>query len=111
MSAIPASTTLTFEHGSERRFTGMTVHFVGIGGCGMSGLARLLHQRRAICSGSDSATSELTDMLSREGIPISYEQSAAEFPGQCDLVIASAAIKPDHPELLAAQERGINVIT
>lgn len=111
MSAIPANPTHALEHDPDLRFAGMMVHFVGIGGCGMSGLARLLHQCGAICSGSDSASSELTDMLSREGIPISYEQSAAEFPGRCDLVIASAAIKPDHPELLAAQERGINVIT
>ncbi|MCZ6835012.1 MAG: UDP-N-acetylmuramate--L-alanine ligase [Planctomycetota bacterium] len=106
---IPVAATSTLA--STSRFTGLSVHFVGIGGCGMSGLARMLHQSDATCTGSDSVQSELTDALRQNGIPISYEQSAAQFPGQCDMVIASAAIKPDHPELLVAQERGINIVT
>jgi UDP-N-acetylmuramate--alanine ligase len=88
-------------------FAGRAIYFIGIGGCGVSGLARLLQARGAICSGSDSATSELTDSLAASGIPVSFNQPAGLLPERCDLVIASAAIGPDHPELAAARQRGI----
>ena len=77
----------------------------------MSGLARMLHERGATCTGSDGTPSELTESLRDGGIPISYDQSAAQLPGSCDLIIASAAIQPDHPELLAALERGMSVMS
>jgi UDP-N-acetylmuramate--alanine ligase len=94
---------------------GKRVYLIGIGGCGMAGLARMLKGRGAIVSGSDLAQSETTDLLDREGIDVSFDQSRSWLPGDeeggCDLVIASAAIKPDHPQMLEAQRRGIPTLT
>ncbi|QOJ18418.1 MAG: UDP-N-acetylmuramate--L-alanine ligase [Phycisphaeraceae bacterium] len=92
-------------------FAGQHVWFIGIGGCGMSGLARLIRNAGATCAGSDSVPSELTDALSRDGIPVTADQQAGRLPEECTLVIASAAIKPDHPEMLAAGDRGIPVLS
>lgn len=90
-------------------------YLIGIGGCGMAGLARMLKARGAIVSGSDLAQSDATDLLGREGISVGFDQSVAWLPGDdeggCDLVIASAAIKPDHPQMLEAQRRGIPTLT
>ncbi len=94
-----------------REWAGRRLHFVGIGGCGLSGLAQLLHRRGAVCSGSDNVPSELTGTLEAEGIAVSHQQSATSVPDPCDVVIASAAIKPDHAELAAARRRGIEVLT
>ncbi|HWB19473.1 MAG TPA: UDP-N-acetylmuramate--L-alanine ligase, partial [Phycisphaerales bacterium] len=93
------------------KFARRAIYFIGIGGCGMSGLAKMLHQRGAICSGSDYVPSALIDDLEHRGVRVSLDQFAGNLPDQCDMVIASAAIKPDHPELLAAQNRGIPVIS
>jgi UDP-N-acetylmuramate--alanine ligase len=84
---------------------------VGIGGCGLSGLARLLRQRGAVCTGTDNVPSELTEDLNRGGIRVTYRQAGDSVPRECDLVIASAAIKPDHPELAAARQRGIDILS
>ncbi|MHC4774657.1 MAG: UDP-N-acetylmuramate--L-alanine ligase [Planctomycetota bacterium] len=88
---------------------GRRLHFVGIGGCGLSGLARLLCQRGAVCTGTDLVPSDTTEALTRGGIPVTLRQTADCVPDGCDLVIASAAIGPDHPELVAARQRGIAV--
>ena len=92
-------------------FTGKTLHFIGIGGCGMSGLARHLKKSGANCSGSDTTPSDFTDTLARESINVRFDQSTGELSDQCDFVIASAAIKPDHPELQAAESRSIPTLT
>jgi UDP-N-acetylmuramate--alanine ligase len=89
----------------------MHLYLIGIGGCGMSGLARLLAEHGAICCGSDSTPSDVTAALAARGIAVSHSQSAGELPDECDLVVASAAIKPDHPELLAAQRRGVPILS
>ncbi len=95
---------------------GKHVYMVGIGGCGMAGLARMLKARGAIVSGSDLSESETTELLEREGMKIGFDQSRQWLPGIdddgcCDLVIASAAIKPDHPQMLEAQRRGVPTLT
>jgi len=90
---------------------GHHLHFVGIGGCGLSGLARLLHQRGAVCTGTDAVPSDITEALARDGIPVTLRQTADCLPDRCDVVIASAAIKTDHPELDAARKRGIGVLS
>ena len=87
------------------------LHFVGIGGCGLSGLAQLLKRHGALCTGSDSTPSDLTRNLQADGIAVSHTQHAGSLPAVCDLVIASAAITPDHPELTAARRRGVEVLT
>lgn len=90
---------------------GKHIYMIGIGGCGMAGLARMLKARGAIISGSDLSESETTGLLENEGMHIGFDQSQQWLPGSdeggCELVIASAAIKPDHPQMLAAQSRGI----
>jgi UDP-N-acetylmuramate--alanine ligase len=86
---------------------GARVAMIGIGGSGMSGLARLLRARGAFVSGSDAAPSDTTDALAADGIPVDFDQSQAALPGACDLVVATAAVRPDHPQILAAQHRGI----
>lgn len=89
---------------------GRRVHFSGIGGCGMSGLARLVRARGARVSGSDQTASSVTDALIAEGISVVIEQSDESMPGDTDLLVCSAAIKADHPERRAAAARGIAVL-
>ena len=84
---------------------------IGIGGCGMSALGRMLLTRGATVSGSDMARSEATDTLSADGVAVSFDQQSGALSSGCDMVVASAAIKPDHPEVLAAESRGIGVLS
>ena len=86
-------------------------YLVGIGGCGMSALARLLREDGASASGSDSKRTAVTDGLESPGIAVGFEQTAEALPEEIDGVIVSAAIRPDHPQVLAAQERGLPVYT
>jgi len=81
------------------------VHFVGIGGCGMSGLARLVKMAGASCTGSDIETSPIIDQLMADQINVSLDQSANALPDRCDLLVVSAAISPDHPQVILAKER------
>lgn len=85
------------------------VDFIGIGGCGMSGLARMLHAMGITCSGSDSNPSSTTSSLAKEGLSIRTVQDGTGLPSKADLIVASAAIAPDHPEIAAAEERGLRV--
>lgn len=86
------------------------VYLVGIGGSGMAGLARMLKARGAIVSGSDREPSEATDELCSERIAVTFDQSSGTLPEACDAVVASAAVKDDHPQVQEAQRRGIPVI-
>ncbi len=90
---------------------GRHVYMIGIGGCGMAGLARMLAARGATVRGSDKEASDLTGALIAEGIPVGYDQSREWIPEDCDLVVASAAIKPDHPQVVEARRRGVRVRT
>ncbi|MCC7389294.1 MAG: UDP-N-acetylmuramate--L-alanine ligase [Phycisphaerales bacterium] len=91
--------------------TGRHVWMIGIGGCGMSGLAQMLRARGAAVSGSDSAASPVTERLEASGIPVSFDQAAGRLPEACDLVVASAAIRPDHAEMLSATTRGVPALS
>ena len=91
------------------------VHFVGIGGIGMSGLARLYLHEGADVSGSDAVETELTRKLESEGVAITYLQTADNikmegFRPSIDLVVYTEAMPHDHPELVAAREAGIKTI-
>ena len=81
--------------------------FVGIGGIGMSGLARLLAHRGHQISGSDRDRSLITDALEREGIHVVYTQDEANITSDIDEVVYSKAVPKEHPELTAAREKGI----
>ena len=89
---------------------GRRVHFVGIGGCGMSGLARIARQAGAVCTGSDMADSGTIDALRADGFDVVLEQTAATVPEPLDLMVISAAIRPEHAELVEAQRRGVAVL-
>ena len=89
---------------------GRRIHFVGIGGCGMSGLARIVKQAGAHCSGSDIGESPTVASLRDNDINVKVEQSADTVPSKLDLMVISAAIKPDHPEVVEATRRGVEVI-
>ncbi len=85
------------------------VHFVAIGGAGMSGIARIMLSRGVAVSGSDVAASGLVDELAAAGARV-HLGHAAENLGDADTLVVSTAIRPDNPELLAAQRRGIRVL-
>ena len=86
------------------------IHFVGIGGCGMSGLSRLVRAAGAQVSGTDLAASTVTDALIADGIAVTLDQSAATVPAGCDVLVISAAVREDHPEVAEARRRGVEVI-
>ncbi len=86
------------------------VHFIGIGGISMSALAEILLEKGISVSGSDSAESELTTRLSHAGAKILYGQSAANITPDINLVVYTAAIHEDNPELKAAKDLGIPVM-
>ncbi|MCQ2401174.1 MAG: UDP-N-acetylmuramate--L-alanine ligase [Lachnospiraceae bacterium] len=87
-----------------------SVHFIGIGGISMSGLAEVLIEKGFEVSGSDMRESELTDKLASEGVKISYPQSAENIENP-DVVVYTAAIHPDNPEFAEAVRRGIPMMT
>ena len=82
------------------------VHFVGIGGIGMSGLARILNAWGYTVSGSDAAASPLLEELRDEGIAVTIGHSATGAAAEADLVVATAAVRPDNPEIAAALAAG-----
>ena len=87
------------------------VHFIGIGGISMSGLAEILLEEGFTISGSDSKESELTDHLTANGAQIFYGQRASNIIDGIDLVVYTAAIHPDNPEYACAKEKGIPMMT
>ena len=91
-------------------FTGRRVHFIGIGGSGMSGLAHMLMNFGAKVSGTDRSASSVTEKLAGIGAAISYVESADALPPGTDIVVHSAAVKADHPEMLSAHHRGIEIL-
>ncbi|MEW5978058.1 MAG: UDP-N-acetylmuramate--L-alanine ligase [Acidobacteriota bacterium] len=85
------------------------VHFVGIGGIGMSGIAEVLLNRGYRVSGSDLKLSAVTQRLASLGAQISQGHTA-ENVGAADVVVISAAIRPDNPEIVEAQQRKTPII-
>lgn len=83
-------------------------HFIGVGGAGMSGIAKVLHDRGRSVSGSDLKDSRYVQVLREAGIPV-YVGHAAENLGDPEVVVVSSAIPEHNPELIAARERGIPV--
>ncbi len=84
------------------------IHFIGIGGIGMSGMAQVLMEQGYTVSGSDLRRSEETARLERMGARIGYAHRA-EHVGDADLVVHSSAVKPSNPEWMEAVRRGIPI--
>ncbi len=87
------------------------VHFIGIGGISMSGLAEVLHTRGFRISGSDAHESPLTEHLASLGIRVVIGQSAENITDDIDVVVYTAAIRPDNPEYAAALAKGLPILT
>ncbi len=85
------------------------IHFVGIGGVGMSGIAEVLQNLGYIISGSDLADSPVLRRLAELGVQTYVGHGAAHLAG-ADAVVISTAVKADNPEVLAAREKGIPVV-
>ncbi|MDQ6978928.1 MAG: UDP-N-acetylmuramate--L-alanine ligase [Mariprofundaceae bacterium] len=85
------------------------VHFTGIGGIGMSGIAELLHNQGFAVQGTDAAESSNVQRLRGLGIVV-HIGHRAETIASADVVVVTSAVKEDNPEVLAAQQRGIPVI-
>lgn len=87
------------------------IHFIGIGGISMSGLAEVLLERGFTVSGSDNAESELTKRLTEHGARISYGQRAENITDDVDLVVYTAAIHADNPEMQEVVRRDLPKLT
>ena len=85
------------------------IHFVGIGGAGMSGIASVLLDQGYQVSGSDAVDSAAVQRLAEQGARVSIGH-AAKHVEAADVVVVSAAIADDNPELVAARTTGIPVI-
>lgn len=85
------------------------IHFIGVGGVGMSGIARVASDSGMRVSGSDMKSSRYTEQLAQAGIPVFIGHDAGNLPSDCDVVVVSTAIPETNPELAAARERGTEV--
>ena len=92
---------------------GRSVHMLGIGGAGMSALARLLasYAGTSRVSGCDAVATPVTEALIGEGIEVGFDDRVPSLPDDCEMVVASAAIRADHPRVLEAQRLGLPVLT
>ncbi len=87
----------------------MNIHFIGIGGIGISGLAKYMKHIGHTVSGSDISETVITRKLRDMGIDVTVPHSADAIADQ-DLVVHSAIIRPDNPEIVAANAKGIEVL-
>src|SRR6476619_1419386 len=85
------------------------VHFVGVGGIGMSGIAELLANLGYDVTGSDAKRSDVTERLEGIGVRVGAGHEAAQV-GAADVVVTSSAIRSDNPEVAEARRRHIPVI-
>lgn len=92
-----------------RDFQGKNLYFIGIGGCSMSGLAQICQTLGYKVRGSDRTHSPFTDHLEKQGISVVFDQIPQNIH-DIDLVIYSAAIKPEHPERAEAAKQNIPML-
>ena len=85
------------------------IHFIGIGGSGMSGIAEVLNNLGYVVSGSDTNSSENTARLEKMGIDISYDHKAKNLDS-VEMVVKSTAIAEDNPELIEARRKFIPIL-
>ena len=86
------------------------IHFLGIGGIGVSGIAQVMNDRGVRVSGSDMKESTVTEALEKAGITV-FIGHDAENLGDADLLVYSSAVSMENPEIVRAKERGIPVIS
>jgi UDP-N-acetylmuramate--alanine ligase len=86
-----------------------TVHFIGIGGIGMSGIAEVLHNLGYSVQGSDLSESANVKRLVAKGIPVKVGHKAENL-GEAAVVVYSSAVKPDNPEIVSARQRLVPVV-
>lgn len=87
------------------------VHFLGVGGAGMSGAARLLHARQHVVSGHDRSFSPQLEPLRGLGIELrTCESRASDLPGDVQVVVRSAAVPNEDPQVVEARRRGLPVL-
>ena len=87
------------------------VHFIGIGGISMSGLSEILKKEGFAVSGSDAKKSPLTEALEAKGIRVFYGQRKENILPEIRLVVYTAAVREDNPELIRARELGLPLLT
>jgi UDP-N-acetylmuramate--alanine ligase len=87
-----------------------SIYFVGVGGIGMSALARYFKSRNCSVSGYDKTSTLLTQALEKEGIDIHYNENVAIIPKQVDVVVYTPAIPKEHAELVYYQQHGYKVV-
>ena len=92
------------------QFAGKRVHFIGIGGSGMNGLARMLLDSRAIVSGSEPKPNPQTMELTKRGVKISRDQLGELLSRDIDLVVRTAAVRDNNPEFQAARSYGLKTL-
>ena len=85
------------------------VHFIGIGGSGMSGIARIMAMNGVSVSGSDAKESAVVDILRALGARVEIGHSADHLV-EADTLVVSSAIRDDNPELVAAREKGLRIL-
>ena len=83
------------------------IHCIGIGGIGMSALARFLLQEKKVVSGSDRALTPITEALQTEGVTIFTSQLAANISDDIEMIVYTEAMTQDHPEMVAARALGV----
>ena len=86
------------------------IYFIGIGGIGMSAIARYFNSIGVQVSGYDKTRSELTDKLEKEGIHVHYNEDVAKIPKDADLIVYTPAVPKDHKELVYYQSNGYEVV-
>jgi len=86
------------------------VHFIGIGGIGMSSLSRWFLAQNWLVTGSDAVKGPITQELTKDGIKVKIGHNKGNLPKNTDLVVHTAAMPADNPEFLAAKEAGIKTV-
>jgi UDP-N-acetylmuramate--alanine ligase len=87
------------------------IHFIGIGGISMSGLAEILIEEGFTVTGSDANESDLTRHLKAKGAKVAYGQRAENITDEIDVVVYTAAVHPDNPEFISATEKKLHILT
>ena len=103
---------MELEHNTPERIR--SVHFIGVGGVGMSGIARVAHDQGMRVSGSDLKESRYTKQLRDAGVEVHIGHSPSNIFGEGaedgpDIVVVSTAILDNNPELESARERGLTI--